>query len=197
MDPFSLLEKLQVFDVHGRDKRGRKILRITGKLFPATLVSAETLKKFLAERVFPKLEDGPFCVVYFHTRVQRCDNFPGFSSLRSVYEFIPAAIKDNLESVYFVHPGLQARLFLATFGRFLFSGGFIEKVKYVNRLEFLWEHIRRGVLSEIPDFIHEHDDALEHRPLMDYGLEVDHRRLHDVPAIDSSASCLYSLRCNS
>lgn len=29
-----LIEKLEIFKIHGRDKRGRKILRIIGKFFP-------------------------------------------------------------------------------------------------------------------------------------------------------------------
>ena len=66
-------------------------------------------------------------------------------------------------------------------------------MRYVNRLEFLWEHVRRREI-EIPDFVYDHDDELEHRPLMDYGLESDHHLSYDAPAMDS-ASSMYSLRC--
>lgn len=31
-----LIEKLEIFKIQGRDKRGRKILRIIGKFFPGT-----------------------------------------------------------------------------------------------------------------------------------------------------------------
>lgn len=82
------------------------------------------MKKYLDEKIYPRLENGPFSVVYLHTGVQRSENFPGISNLRSLYDAIPVNVKDHLEAVYFVHPGLQARLFLATFGRFLFSGGY-------------------------------------------------------------------------
>lgn len=34
-----LLEKLQVFKVQGRDKRGRKVLRVIGKFFPGIYVT--------------------------------------------------------------------------------------------------------------------------------------------------------------
>lgn len=93
-------------------------------LYIGRAVSLEGLKKYLAEKVFPLLEGRPFCLVYVHTHVQRAENFPGISTLRSIYEALPMAVKENLETVYFVHPGLQARLFFATFGRFLFSGGY-------------------------------------------------------------------------
>lgn len=190
-----LLQKSQVFKIGGRDKRGRKILRIIGKFFPARALDTVALKKYLEAMIFPLLEEKPFCLVYMHTHVQRAENFPGFSALRSIYEALPVAVKENLEAVYFVHPGLQSRLFFATFGRFLFRGGLYEKFRYINRLEFLWEHMRKGEI-EIPEFVYDHDDELEFRPLMDYGFESDHhhRRAFDAPAMDSTSS-MYSLRC--
>lgn len=155
-DQLNLVDKLEVFKIQGRDKLGRKVLRIIGKFFPgkhvfnffvllfflksprslllidffffsfwrstARLVSREALNKYLEDRVFPNLNEKPFSVVYVHTDVQRSENFPGISTLRSICEAIPGEVKENLEAVYFVHPGLQARLFLATFGRFIFSG---------------------------------------------------------------------------
>ncbi|KAL6011823.1 hypothetical protein ACLOJK_002289 [Asimina triloba] len=191
-----LLEKLQPFKIQGSDQGGRKILRIVGKFFPARAVNEEVLKKYLEETIFPSLGQRPFCVVYIHTHVQRSENFPGISTLRSIYEALPAAVKENLEAVYFVHPGLQARLFFATFGRFLFSGGLYGKLRYINRLEFLWEHVRKGKV-DIPEFVYDHDEELEYRPLMDYGLESDHHQgAYDSPAMDSTSS-MYSLRCMS
>ncbi|KAK9165019.1 hypothetical protein Scep_000210 [Stephania cephalantha] len=184
-----LIDKLQIFKVRGRDKRGHKILLVVGKFLPARIVSAESLNKYLAEKIFPKLGDRPFSVVYVHTNVERTENFPGISGLRAIYDAIPTAIKENLESVYFLHPGLQARLFLATFGRFLFSGGFYGKLKYVTRLEFLWDLVRRNEI-EIPEFVYDHDEALEYRPMMDYGLESDHPRVYGAPTMDSPVQAI-------
>ena len=81
------------------------------------------MKKYLEDRIFPKLGKKQFSVLYMHTDVERSENFPGISALRSIHEAIPVNVKENLEAVYFVHPGLQSRLFLATFGRLLFGGG--------------------------------------------------------------------------
>lgn len=89
----------------------------------ARLVSGEVLNKYLEEKIFPKLREAPFSVFYVHTGVQRSENYPGISALRSIYNAIPMDVQDHLEHVYFVHPSLQARLFLATFGRLIFSGG--------------------------------------------------------------------------
>eukprot|EP00262_Sarcandra_glabra_P017249 TRINITY_DN5838_c1_g1_i1.p1 TRINITY_DN5838_c1_g1~~TRINITY_DN5838_c1_g1_i1.p1 ORF type:complete len:213 (+),score=15.17 TRINITY_DN5838_c1_g1_i1:137-775(+) len=188
-----LLERLQVFKIQGRDKQGRNILRIIGKLFPARVLNSEVVKNYLEEKAFKQLDAGPFCVVYVHTHVQRGDNFPGISTLRSIYEALPITVKENLETVYFIHPGLQTRLFFATFGRFLFSGGLYGKLRYINRLEFLWEFMRRGEI-EIPEFVFDHDEVLEFHPLMDYGLEGNYDRVYDAPSMDTTAS-MYSLRC--
>jgi len=188
-----LIEKLDVFKIQGRDKRGHKILRIVGKFFPARIVSVDVVKKYLEEKIFPKLEKKPFSVLYVHTDVQRSENFPGIAALRSIYDAIPVNVKENLEAVYFVHPGIQSRLFLATFGRFMFSGGLYGKLRYVNRVEFLWDHVRRNEI-EIPDFVYDHDEELEYRPMMDYGLESDLPRVYGAPAVDSPVA-MYSMRC--
>lgn len=81
------------------------------------------LKGYLEKRIFPEINGRQFTIVYLHSYVNRADNFPGVSALRSIYEALPSAVRDGIQAVFFVHPGLQARLFLATFGRFLFSAG--------------------------------------------------------------------------
>ncbi|MFS7930845.1 putative CRAL-TRIO lipid binding domain-containing protein [Helianthus anomalus] len=75
------------------------------------------------EEDIPRLK-RPFVVVYIHTGVCKSENFSGISFLWSVYDSIPVTIKQNLETVYFVHPDLQSRLFLATFGHFIFTVGY-------------------------------------------------------------------------
>ena len=46
------------------------------------------------------------------------------------------------------------------------------KIKYVSRLQYLWDDIKKGEL-EIPEFVLQHDNVLETRPLTDYGIEPD------------------------
>lgn len=188
-----VIQKLGIFKIQGRDKRGRNILRILGKFFPGRILNVDALKKYLESEIFPKLEKKPFAVLYVHTDVERSENFPGISALRSVYDAIPVNARENLEAVYFLHPGLQARLFLATFGRFMFSGGLYGKLRYVSRLDYLWDHVRRTEI-DVPDFVYDHDEDLEYRPMMDYGLESDHPRVYGAPAVDSPAP-MYSMRC--
>jgi hypothetical protein len=156
-------------------------------------VSSEALNKYLENRIFPEIGESSFSVVYLHTGVQGSENFSGASILRAIYEAFPNNVKDQLEAVYFVHPGLQTRLFLATFGRLIFNAGLYKKLKYMNRLEFLWDHVRRNEM-EIPEFVYDHDRELEYRPVMDYGLESDHPRLYGEPS-SMVALSLFSMRC--
>ncbi|GAA0164175.1 hypothetical protein LIER_19873 [Lithospermum erythrorhizon] len=190
----NLIEKHEIIKIQGTDKQGHPVLRIIGKFFPAKLVTLETVKKYLEEKIYPNLIEKPFSVVYVHTEVNRGENFPGFSALKSIYDSIPVNVKENMEALYFLHPALQSRLFLATFGRILFSGRLYGKLRYVNRLEFLWDNIKRNEI-EMPEFVFEHDEDLEYRPVLDYGMESDHPRIYnDAPLVDYPVS-MYSMRC--
>lgn len=92
-------------------------------LIIAPVVDAERLKKYVVHKISNEMPEGPFCIVYMHTTVQKDDNSPGMSILRWIYEELTADIKDRLQVVYFIHPGLRSRLVFATLGRLLLSGG--------------------------------------------------------------------------
>ncbi|XP_071702667.1 uncharacterized protein [Rutidosis leptorrhynchoides] len=192
-DQEQFIDKLNLFKIKGRDKHGRKILRIIGKYFPARSISVDVLNKYLENKIFPKFEDRPFAIAYIHTDVCKSENLPKISFLGVIYDSIPINVKQNLETVYFVHPDLQSKLFLATFGRFIFTGGLYGKLKYVSRLDYLWEAIRRNEI-EVPEFVRDHDEELEYRPMMDYGMESDHPRVYGAPVVESSVR-MYSTRC--
>ncbi|KAJ0637473.1 hypothetical protein HanOQP8_Chr17g0674361 [Helianthus annuus] len=66
-------------------------------------------------------------------------------------------------------------------------------LQYVCRLDYLWDHVRRSKM-EIPEFVRDHDEDLEYRPMMDYSVESDHPRVYGAPAVDSSVA-MYSTRC--
>nr|XP_008338006.1 ganglioside-induced differentiation-associated protein 2-like [Malus domestica] len=160
---------------------------------PSSNCEGYALWKYLKERIFIEIEKKSFDALYVHTGAQRCKNFPGILAVRSIYDAISIDVRQNLEAVYFLHLSLQARLFLTTFGRFFFTNEVYEKLRYVSRLDYLWEHVRRSEI-EVPDFVYDHDEDLDHRPMMDYGLESDHPRVYDAPAVDSPVS-MYSMRC--
>ncbi|KAH9538606.1 hypothetical protein CY35_15G015400 [Sphagnum magellanicum] len=126
----------------------------------------------MLRKLHQELQDGPIVILYFHTCVQSGDNSPGILRLRRIYESLPQPLKLRLEAVYIVHPGIRSRLFLATLGRFFLSEG----------LEFLCDFVKDGQV-EVPEFVWEHDQELESRPLMDYGLDVDPLQYNNMDAV--------------
>ncbi|CAN6233995.1 unnamed protein product [Urochloa humidicola] len=192
-----LLERSRAITLQGCDSKGRAVVRIVGNYFPARALGGRAeaaLRAYLAERVLPAIGDRDFVLVYMHSRVDRGHNFPGVTAIRAAYESLPPAAKVRLRALYFLHPALQSRLFFATFGRFLFSSGLYEKLRYMSRLEYLWAHMDKAQL-EVPNCVRDHDDELERRPLMDYGIEATETRcMYDAASMDTSAS-LHSLRC--
>ncbi|XP_073120106.1 uncharacterized protein [Henckelia pumila] len=113
--------KHNIFKIQGTDKRGNPILHILGKLFPGGIVSVEAVMKYLEEEIFPGLNGKKFSVVYINSGVTRAENFPGIFALRWLYKAIPVEVRDNMESVYMVHPSFQCCFFLSTLGRLLFN----------------------------------------------------------------------------
>ncbi|RWR79871.1 ganglioside-induced differentiation-associated protein 2 [Cinnamomum micranthum f. kanehirae] len=184
-EDFSDLDLLQAFRVEGSDKSGNRIFRIVGKFFPAPVVSAERLKKYIFHKMFTELSQGPFCIVYIHSTVQKEDNSPGVSILRWIYEELPPDFKDRLHVIVLHSPWDPVEAAFCHPGRFFLSGGLYWKIKYVSRLQYLWDDIKKDQI-EIPDFVQSHDDVLEHRPLTDYGIEPDPLHLTEVPAMSYS-----------
>lgn len=177
------LEELQFLNIQGTDKRGRRILRIVGKFLPAPVVDNSRLKDYVIHKISNELSKEPFCVAYFHTRVNRKENCPGAFTLRWIYEALPPEYRQRLEVVYFVHPGLLSWTILGTIGRFVLSDGLYYKLNYISRIEFLWEYIKKGQL-EVPEFVFKHDEELEHRPLMDYWLDSDPMSSYGIGGLD-------------
>ncbi|MCO5582436.1 hypothetical protein L7F22_036332 [Adiantum nelumboides] len=137
------LEELQFLSTEGIDKHGRRVLRIVGKFFPATIINMLRLKDYLMYKILAEVPQEPICIVIFDRGWKQ--------SISSIQGF--------------------CRVTLGTLGRFL-SDRLYDKVKYVNRLEFLWDDVRKGQV-EIPEFVFKHDKVLEERPLMDYWIEPD------------------------
>ncbi|CAL0322941.1 unnamed protein product [Lupinus luteus] len=56
-----------------------------------------------------------------------------------------------------------------------------QKIKYVDRLQYLWGDIKKGDI-EMPEFVKSHDDIQENRPLADYGIEPDPFNVTGMPS---------------
>ena len=104
----------------------------------APAVDVERLKVYMLQKLHHELQPGLYVIVYFHTAVQRSDNYPGLWALRDIYETLPNQLKHRMQAVYVVHPGLRSRVVLATLGRIFLSEGydlkFIASVVYIDML---------------------------------------------------------------
>jgi hypothetical protein len=67
------------------------------------------------------------------------------------------------------------------------------KLRYINRIDYLWDPIRRNEVK-IPEFVCDHDEDLEGHQMLDYGVESDHPRVCGAPFMDSPVT-MYSTRC--
>ncbi|KAJ7568927.1 hypothetical protein O6H91_01G053500 [Diphasiastrum complanatum] len=183
------LEELQILRLEGWDKLGRKIVRIVGKFFPASIIDKGRLKRYIHWKLLKDVKEEPFVIVYFHTLVERRENSPGIYSLRHIYETLPLEHKQRLQAVYFIHPGLRSRLLLGIFGHYFLSERLYWKINYMARVEFLWDHIHKEQL-QVPVFVNEHDDELENVPFMDYGFVIDPLQAHQATYVTSTHSRL-------
>jgi len=105
------VESLGLVKVGLSDKLGRPIAIIVG----AALPEAEELRELcglLLVRTLDALAEGPYALVYVHTRCELVRSPPPLAWLRSSLGFIPRKFKANLRALYVVHPTLQLRLLL-------------------------------------------------------------------------------------
>lgn len=96
------------------------------------------------------LAEGPFSILYMHSKVQSGDNNPGMSVLRWIYEELPSDAKERLKVVYFLHPGIYSRLAMATLGRWFLSGG--SDLFSILFLLFGFFHLTSIINRTMPDF---------------------------------------------
>lgn len=85
------------------------------------IVTVEAVMEYLNVEIFPGLNGKKFSVVYMNSDVTRAENFPGILALQWLYKAMPVEVRDNMESVYIVHPSFNCWFFLSTFGRLLFT----------------------------------------------------------------------------
>ncbi|KAJ8751458.1 hypothetical protein K2173_016669 [Erythroxylum novogranatense] len=72
---------------------------------------------------------------------------------RKIFKLNLKSLNITKITIYFIHPNLQARIFLATFGCLHFIvGRLCGKLKYINMLNYLWEHVRRKEIK-VPGFV--------------------------------------------
>lgn len=67
-----------------------------------------------------------------------------------------------------------------------------QKLKYVDRVEFLWEHVGRREMK-IPEFVHDHDKELECRPALNFHHDHTDPLLHYASPFIQTSLPYYSV----
>jgi len=101
-----------------------------------------------------KIVDHSYTVVYLHTKMEDKDT-PEFSWMKQVYNIMDYKYGDHLSSFYIVHPTFWLRMFETVVSAFVTSN-FFSKVKYISRLDELYDFIDPEQLV-IPEEVYQYD----------------------------------------
>lgn len=168
-EDFSDLDGMGFLQVAGRDHRDRPIVVVSARLYHAGMIRKERALQYLAHKLQLVCQE-PYTVVWLHTKARYWTNCPSTWWMWKTYESLPCWYRENLSVVHIVHCDLS--LWGGTLVALpWWSDAVWQKVNWVARVEFLWDHMdKRVMLPLIPEYVIEHDQDLEDQPLVDYGI---------------------------
>lgn len=178
-EDFSDLDALGFLSVGGRDKEGRALVCVVAHNYPAKVLQPDRVYRYLATRL-DRVVDEPYSVVWFHTRSTYWKNCPSLMWMWRTYERLPPKYRSHLHRLFVVHCDLPLWVALAAVAPAC-TEALWRKVEWVQRVEFLWDHIPKKQLA-VPSFVSEHDSLLEEQPLLDYGV-VAAKEVEAVPGM--------------
>uniref|UniRef100_A0A7S2Z5R2 CRAL-TRIO domain-containing protein n=1 Tax=Chloropicon laureae TaxID=464258 RepID=A0A7S2Z5R2_9CHLO len=149
-----------------RVNEGQWLWLIFGRRLPMQVLDKERVWRFM--QVQMDEVDGHASVVYVHHGATYHDNCPGLAWMGAKLKGAPASVLEKVRRVLVLHP--CAHLWSATqlLGTSLLHSLW-PKTVFVMRIESLWEHLDRGVVSvALPSEVEEHDAYLEANPLSDF-----------------------------
>eukprot|EP00798_Chlamydomonas_sp_ICE-L_P001473 gene1473-32858_t len=124
------------------------------------------------------LSNSSYSLVWAHTESSYIKNCPSVAWMWHMYENLPERFRANLQHVYVLHCDLTLWVSTMTVCPW-FSSLLWRKIRWVSRIEFLWEYISKTNFK-LPDFVVEHDNILEDQPLHDYGLVANKEALRGM-----------------
>ncbi|XP_004084834.1 rho GTPase-activating protein 8 [Oryzias latipes] len=156
-NPFYDVARHGIIQVSGDDLFGRKqIVFSSCRLPPSHQLDHRRLLQFL-KFTLDQYVEMDYILVYFHCGL-RSSNKPSVKWLREAYGEFDRKYKKNLKALYVVHPTNFIRIVWNIF-KPLISRKFGKKLKYVNYLDELREHLNYEQLF-IPADVLRHDEKL-------------------------------------
>lgn len=155
--PFYDVARHGIIQVSGDDNYGRKIIVFSSVCLPPLhQLNHRRLLEYL-KFTLDQYVQLDYILVYFHFGL-RSSNKPSLKWLREAYGEFDRKYKKNLKALYVVHPTNFIRIVWNIF-KPLISQKFGKKLKYVNYLAELREHLNYDQLF-IPPEVVRHDEKL-------------------------------------
>lgn len=155
--PYYDVARHGIVQVSGDDNYGRKIVVFSSvRLPPSHQLNHRRLLEYL-KFTLDQYVQLDYILVYFHFGL-RSVNKPSVKWLREAYSEFDRKYKKNLKALYVVHPTNFIRIVWNIF-KPLISQKFGKKLKYVNYLAELREHLNYDQLF-IPPEVVRHDEKL-------------------------------------
>eukprot|EP01025_Chloroclados_australasicus_P039049 TRINITY_DN4032_c0_g2_i1.p2 TRINITY_DN4032_c0_g2~~TRINITY_DN4032_c0_g2_i1.p2 ORF type:complete len:214 (-),score=13.15 TRINITY_DN4032_c0_g2_i1:518-1159(-) len=166
-DEYADLEALNLISCNQiQDNFGHNVAIIFAKsLQSASQTDKEKVFKFVQFKL-GQICNKKYVILYVNTHAEKVT----YATQKWCYQCcqnLPSQFANNLVSFYVLHCDIwlwSAMLYWCPW----IQGEFWSKVRYQNRVEFLWDYFPKGQLV-LPEFVLEHDSDLEDQPLMDYG----------------------------
>eukprot|EP01121_Diplochlamys_sp_Union-15-3_P019750 TRINITY_DN7516_c0_g1_i2.p1 TRINITY_DN7516_c0_g1~~TRINITY_DN7516_c0_g1_i2.p1 ORF type:complete len:591 (+),score=109.18 TRINITY_DN7516_c0_g1_i2:233-1774(+) len=157
----SEIARLNLLFQSGVDSTGRPIMMFVASRLPEN--NPEQLEKVFLYiiKLMDSIANKEYIVVYLHTGMANKSK-PAFSWLKRMWNVVDAKYGKNLRCFYVLHPTFWLKLVQAFLSKFS-SSEFWSKVRYVNRLIDLYEHLDHDQLK-IPDDVYKYDHTVHGSP---------------------------------
>ncbi|XP_029018793.2 rho GTPase-activating protein 8-like isoform X1 [Betta splendens] len=155
--PYYDVARHGIIQVSGDDNYGRKLIIFSSCCLPPShQLNHRRLLEYL-KFTLDQYVEMDYILVYFHHGL-RSSNKPSVKWLREAYSEFDRKYKKNLKTLYVVHPTNFIRIIWNIF-KPLISHKFGKKLKYVNYLAELRDHLNYEQLIVPPDVLR-HDEKL-------------------------------------
>jgi len=155
---FEDIAKLNIVQVGGDDKFGKKVIIIYACRIPPT--QEINLERFWAYTVktLKQFVSNDYSLIYFHYGLTSKNN-PGIKFMINAYKQIDRDFKKNLKNMYIVHPTNLLKIIISTLLP-LFSNKVRNKIVKIRKLNELESQFYLDQMV-IPEIIKTHDDKLD------------------------------------
>jgi len=157
-EDLSGIAALNLMRTDGVDVHGRRIISLIGRNFPAKTVDVEKALCYFIN-IMDSIVHKDYVIVYYHTESTSA-NRPDSSLFKQLYDIVDSRYKDNLRTVYVVHPTFWSKAFMWIFATFSL-GDTSRKIENVTMLRDLFS---RDLFDpdqlDIPDYVVEYDKRI-------------------------------------